>query len=241
LCVAVGVAGLAGCDSTSDPTPLAQHPQFAAARVKAETTRYLITFTGRVPSGFEARVKALGGKVSLKDDVLGFAAVRGLDAQEAQSLVRDRLAATAEIEPVLRLSPVPENRVQPAWDQLDAIGIPRPRLTYRYDEHTLAGLSAARDVADRIFKAMESVYIHHGEEPFGAGHVMGTHRMGSDPKTSVVNAEQRSHDHPNLFLLGAGVFPTVGTANPTLTISALALWAADTIRKDLASGGLGAG
>jgi glucose dehydrogenase len=63
---------------------------------------------------------------------------------------------------------------------------------------------------------------------------MGTYRMGTDPATSVVDAEQRSHDHPNLFLLGSGVFPTVGTANPTLTIAALALWAADTIKGDLA-------
>jgi choline dehydrogenase-like flavoprotein len=62
---------------------------------------------------------------------------------------------------------------------------------------------------------------------------MGTYRMGADPKTSVVNAEQRAHDHPNLFLLGSGVFPTVGTANPTLTIAALALWAAETIQQDL--------
>ncbi|MCB0124966.1 MAG: GMC family oxidoreductase, partial [Caldilineaceae bacterium] len=51
---------------------------------------------------------------------------------------------------------------------------------------------------------------------------------------SVVNYEQRSHDHPNLFLLGSGVFPTVGTANPTLTIAALSLWAAETIRRNLA-------
>ncbi len=51
--------------------------------------------------------------------------------------------------------------------------------------------------------------------------------------SSVVNAEQRTHDHPNLFLLGSGVFPTAGTANPTLTIAALALWAAETIKHDL--------
>ncbi len=64
---------------------------------------------------------------------------------------------------------------------------------------------------------------------------MGTYGMGADPQTSVVNAEQRSHDHPNLFLLGNGGFPTFGTANPTLTIAALALWTADTVKRDLAS------
>ena len=52
---------------------------------------------------------------------------------------------------------------------------------------------------------------------------MGTYRMGDDPKTSVVDLLQCSHDHPNLYLVGSGTFPTVGTANPTLTLSALAL------------------
>jgi subtilisin family serine protease len=105
-CVAVIVAGLAACDNASDPTTVPQHPQFAAARVKAQTTRYLITFKSTMPRAFEARVKALGGKVSLKDDALGFAAVSGLDDQEAQSLVRDGFAQDAEVEPVIQLDPV---------------------------------------------------------------------------------------------------------------------------------------
>jgi len=45
----------------------------------------------------------------------------------------------------------------------------------------------------------------------------------------------RSHDHSNLFMLGSGVFPTVGTANPTLTIAALALRAVEAIKATLMS------
>ena len=52
---------------------------------------------------------------------------------------------------------------------------------------------------------------------------MGTVRMGIDPQSSVVDADLRSHDHPNLWMVGSGVFPTGGTANPTLTIAALSL------------------
>ena len=66
---------------------------------------------------------------------------------------------------------------------------------------------------------------------------MGTYRMGSDPKTSVVDSFQRSHDYPNLYLVGSGTFPTVGTANPTITLSALALRTADSIAKNLGSRG----
>jgi glucose dehydrogenase len=66
----------------------------------------------------------------------------------------------------------------------------------------------------------------------GAGHVMGTYRMGKDPKASVVDEWQCSHDHPNLYLVGSGTFPTVGTANPTLTLCALALRTAEHIFKN---------
>ena len=58
---------------------------------------------------------------------------------------------------------------------------------------------------------------------YGAGHIMGTCRMGDDPRQSVVDKFQRSHDHGNLYLVGSSTFPTGATANPTLTIAALSL------------------
>jgi choline dehydrogenase-like flavoprotein len=62
---------------------------------------------------------------------------------------------------------------------------------------------------------------------------MGTTRMGSDPAESVVDARLRTHDLSNLWLVGSSVFPTGGAMNPTLTIAALALRAAETIDTDL--------
>jgi choline dehydrogenase-like flavoprotein len=76
-----------------------------------------------------------------------------------------------------------------------------------------------------------NIFVREGW--FGAGHIMGTHRMGSDPATSVVNADQRAHGHVNLYMLGSGSWPSYGTANPSLTIAALALRAAETISKEL--------
>ena len=60
----------------------------------------------------------------------------------------------------------------------------------------------------------------------------GTHRMGTDRSNSVVDDMQRSWDHDNLYLVGCGSFPTVATANPTLTMAALALRTADHIVKN---------
>jgi choline dehydrogenase-like flavoprotein len=60
-------------------------------------------------------------------------------------------------------------------------------------------------------------------------HLNGTCRMGNDPRTSVVNADCRSWDIPNLWICDGSVFPTVGGVNPSLTIQAIACRTADRI------------
>lgn len=158
---------------------------------------------------------------------------QGLRGEALRAELKAQVARQFRFAILLEQMPLAENRVTPAWDRLDALGLPRPQIDYRLGEFVAKGMSEARRVADQIFDAVGVTFRHHGEEHFGAGHVMGTYRMGNDPKTAVVNHEQRSHDHPNLFLLGSGVFPTVGTANPTLTIAALSLWAAATLKQEL--------
>lgn len=59
------------------------------------------------------------------------------------------------------------------------------------------------------------------------GHIQGTTIMGNDPKTSIVDKNLLHHQVRNLLILGSSVFPTCSPANPTLTLSALSLWAAD--------------
>jgi choline dehydrogenase-like flavoprotein len=67
----------------------------------------------------------------------------------------------------------------------------------------------------------------------GSGHIAGTHLMGDDPATSVVDDCQRSWDHENLFVVGAGSMPTISTANPTSTLAALAYRTVDALLDDL--------
>lgn len=64
-------------------------------------------------------------------------------------------------------------------------------------------------------------------------HHMGSTRMGTDPSTSVVNGDLRLHDVENLYCAGSSVFPTGGCANPTLSIVALALRLAGTLKGQL--------
>jgi choline dehydrogenase-like flavoprotein len=118
---------------------------------------------------------------------------------------------------------------------MDEIGIPRPQLNFAIDDYARQGIGAARDRFTALFDALGSTQVTHVDQIQGAGHIMGTHRMGGDPATSVADSFGRAWDHPNLWLAGSGLFPTAGTANPTLTIAALALRAAPEIIKDLGS------
>jgi choline dehydrogenase-like flavoprotein len=67
------------------------------------------------------------------------------------------------------------------------------------------------------------------------GHHIGTARMSDDPKRGVVNPQCRTHDVENLYIAGSAVFPTSGSANPTLTIVALAIRIADQLKTSLRS------
>jgi choline dehydrogenase-like flavoprotein len=71
------------------------------------------------------------------------------------------------------------------------------------------------------------------ERTSGGRHHMGTTRMHPDPKRGVVDANGVVHGVPNLLIAGSSVFPTSGSANPTLTIVALAFRMADHLKKEL--------
>ena len=62
-----------------------------------------------------------------------------------------------------------------------------------------------------------------------AVHLLGTCRMGNDPKTSIINPDHRTHDVKNLFLCDGSSLVTSGRGQPTMTIMALAFRAADRI------------
>jgi choline dehydrogenase-like flavoprotein len=109
-------------------------------------------------------------------------------------------------------------------------------MHFSTDDYTRSGFGPALDVILGVFRAMDAVVTSADRNPLnysGAGHIMGTCRMGFDPKTSVVDADCRSFDHRNLYIVGGSTFPTCGTANPTITIAALALRAADHVTATL--------
>nr|MCA0807403.1 GMC family oxidoreductase [Rhizobium sp. T1473] len=138
--------------------------------------------------------------------------------------------------------PDPANSVSIDPRYRDPMGNPRPVIDYRIDDYTLEGMVAAANVAKAIFRRAgitdctdadqgswfpTTFYQGRAIHYHGMGHFAGTHVMGEDPSGSVVDADQRAWEHRNLFVVGSGSFPTLGTSNPTLTLSALALRTAD--------------
>ncbi|HEV3382008.1 MAG TPA: GMC family oxidoreductase [Trebonia sp.] len=144
----------------------------------------------------------------------------------------------------------PDNRVSIDPDYLDPFGNPRPVVSYRIDDYTLAGMSAAAEVCRQVFRRAgledhtdlgeEGNWfpgVSYGGQVFhyhGMGHFAGTHVMGRHAGESVVDDGQRSWEHRNLYLVGAGSFPTMGTSNPTLTMAALTLRTAEQMIAELA-------
>ena len=72
--------------------------------------------------------------------------------------------------------------------------------------------------------------------PRWASHEVGIARMGSDPKTSVLNQFQQTHDVKNLFVVDGAAMPSVGYVNPTLTMMALVVRSCDYLLESLKTG-----
>lgn len=158
--------------------------------------------------------------------------------------------------------PEESNRVTIENRYRDQLGNYRPVIQYDLPDYVRAGFAMATQASDAMFARLgmpkpqpqdgstafpypqeytkydptDPGYLTYAGSAYtfqGAGHIAGTHRMGSSPGSSVVDRRQRTWDHDNLYLVGCGNLPTVGTSNPTLTMTALAIWAGDNIVADL--------
>lgn len=94
-------------------------------------------------------------------------------------------------------------------------------------EYALKGIENMKKKLPGILSCLPvEKIIYQGTEP-NEGHIIGGTRMSTDKNTGVVDKYLVHHQYRNLFVLGAGAFTTFGPSNPTLTLSALSLFAAD--------------
>jgi choline dehydrogenase-like flavoprotein len=115
----------------------------------------------------------------------------------------------------------------------DAWGIPAIRVTYKDHPDDMKHAAWQRDRAVEIMDAAGAKQIEAREIRHATGgvHLLGTCRMGDDPKSSVIDKYHRTHDVRNLFLCDGSSFVTSGRGQPTQTIEALAFRAGDYIAR----------
>src|ERR1700761_4144279 len=143
-----------------------------------------------------------------------------------------RLAVSAICEDL----PEEHNRVTLDPVLKDSDGIPSPRIDYTISDNSNRMLDHGIVRAKEILAAAGAPAICVNKPIlYGGWHLLGTARMGTDPKKSVVNEWGRTHDVKNLFIIDGSIFVTSGGVNPTSTIQAVALYIADQMKQRLAN------
>ncbi|MCL8000241.1 GMC family oxidoreductase [Brucella sp. 21LCYQ03] len=126
--------------------------------------------------------------------------------------------------------PEEHNMVALDPDVTDAQGMPAVKVKYKSSQNTKDLLSFNMERASHSMREAGAYEVTATSVMRETGwHILGTARMGNDPKDSVVDSFGRAHDVPNLFIMDGSVMPTSGAVNPTGTVTALALRNAESI------------
>jgi choline dehydrogenase-like flavoprotein len=164
-----------------------------------------------------------------------------------QDALVDRVSRQILLDCMIEVLPDESNRISVDDAYRDALGNMRPIVSFDVPSYSLETAAFSRRLTKQIYarvgaedytkySPLECGYVSHNGEDYvirGGNHWAGTHIMGNDAGSSVVDSQQRSWEHKNLFLCGAGSMASIGTANTTLTLAALCLRTAETILSDL--------
>lgn len=180
--------------------------------------------------------------------VKGFLADMVCSAPETTEWIAGKLGShlqcSARVHMDWEQAPREHNRVALSQGERDAHGIPRIELHWKKDEldrrTMLEGMRmfgedlARRDMGRlRISDWVLNGEPYPGDMELAGNHHMGGTRMGTDPATSVVDANQRVHGMSNLHVAGSSVFATAGQCTPTTTIVALSLRLGEILAADI--------
>ena len=134
----------------------------------------------------------------------------------------------------------PENYITVDPKRLDANGIPIPVVRFRFSQNDQALWKQGNQSMLEMFSHLKGkIFSSFGDAPAGfASHEVGTLRMGKDPRTSVLNGYCQAREVKNLFVTDGSCFTTSSEKNPTLTIMALSMRAADYIKEQRRRGEL---
>jgi choline dehydrogenase-like flavoprotein len=174
----------------------------------------------------------------------------GVIGKELRARLQYKLTRMVRLGFFCEQLPDPNNRVTIDPAHTDILGNYFPIINYGYADYSLDAavialsnvwpefLSKTGVVDQTDFSTVLGGFQEVAHRGFkfnltGPGHLVGTHRMGRDRNTSVVDSHCRSWFHRNLYMVGTGSMVTIGTSNPTLTAAAISLRAADSMLQDL--------
>ena len=128
--------------------------------------------------------------------------------------------------------------LDPVVRDRSGLGLPVVRITFQQYENELAIIRFVRERSIELMHAMgvERTWVGPSLTGVGSSHDLGGVRMGTDETSSVVDADLRTHEVPNLYVMGGAVFPSCPGINPTLTIQAVALRAAERLAAEWSHG-----
>ena len=149
--------------------------------------------------------------------------------------VKERYPAFLVFSPYGEMLPNKQSFVDLDYDKLDQHGLPMARRHVAWGENDQKIFREMQRWSREILESAGAEVHDESSEP-ATNHELGGCRMGADPRTSVVNADCRTHDVPNLYVVDCSVFPSASEKNPTHTIMALAARAAGHIADRLQKG-----
>jgi choline dehydrogenase-like flavoprotein len=153
--------------------------------------------------------------------------------QQYKDRLREYYTRTMQVAAAATSLPLETNTITLDPEVKDVLGRPALRATYRDHPDDVRTIAFLQERSREIMDAAGAKKVWGepaGESTLGA-HLLGTCRMGDDPRTSVVDRYHRTHDVPNLFICDGSSFVTSGRGQPTMTIMALAFRASDHIAR----------
>ena len=173
--------------------------------------------------GREPRLKGADGRVMLGDQLLA----------DWRSRVR---RGTARVRAYYDVHPSADSTLTLDAAIRNSFGDALPKIVHRLDAATEARIPATKaqiaEVFARLARAQNGKILSSSESTY-LDHPAGGCRMGTDPSSSVCDSFGRTHDHDNLFVVGAPTLPTAGCTNGTLTFAALTLRSANEVTSAL--------
>ncbi len=154
---------------------------------------------------------------------------------DAHRLVREEFRHSLPVMVVVEDAPEPQNRVM-LNDTVESDGLPGVRVEYTLSEASRRALDLGLDRAEELLRVAGAHRVTRVPlAPLTGWHLLGTARMGDDPRASVTDASGRCHGVRNVVVADGSLFPTVGAVNPGATIGALALRIADGVAERMAA------